>query len=160
MTHPYAADRESAVEWLQSELRFVDRTTKGAPASEYSVSLPYDVAVLVLECARKGLRKGQGRGGNRRRGRFSQLRRMAVIWWAKSRKAELVAEAEQQRAEQRQSRRARRPSSRADLELEAAREASDYAHKRYGLNLAVGTIKREMGYSDDTLVQRVATHWD
>jgi hypothetical protein len=144
MTHPYAADRESAVEWLESELRFVDRTRlRTAPASEYSVSLPYDVAVLVLDCARKGLRKGQGRGG-RRLGRFSNLWRMAPIWWAKSRKDELVATG----------------MTSIEAENQAAEEASDFARERYRLKLAAGTIKREMGYCDYGLVQRVATHWD
>jgi hypothetical protein len=145
MTHPYAADRESAVEWLESELRFVDRTKEGAPASEYSVSLPYDVAVLVLDCARQGLHKGQGRGGNRRRGRFSELRRMAVIWWAKSRKAELVATA---------------GKTSIEAEIQAADEASDFARERYGLKLAAETIKGQMGCRDETLVQVVATRWD
>jgi hypothetical protein len=144
MTHPYAADRESAVEWLESELRFVDRTRR-APASEYSVSLPYEVAVLVLDCARKGLRKGEGRGGNRRLGRFSKLRRMAVIWWAKSRKAELVATT---------------GGTSIKAENQAAEEASDFARERYRLKLAAETIKREMGYSDERLVQVIATHWD
>jgi hypothetical protein len=155
--------RESAVELLAQELRLVRRYAAGdarAPVvnptvpADTMISLPFDAAVLILDCARQGLRKGQGRGG-RRLTRYDKKHRLGIVSWAKRRKAELLAE--QRRAEDRSGRRGRRPSSSADVELQAAEEASTFARERYRFVWKAATIKRLMGLSDERLMQQFDT---
>jgi hypothetical protein len=129
----YAARPKDAVEYLELEILRHDHSAHrhlrdiGQPEdqTDATVTLPLDVARLVLACAQKGMRKGQGR----RRPALSHMDRVTragIVAWARHRKAELIA--------------AKDPSilingrpSAAEAEKKAAKEACQFAIDRDGL---------------------------
>jgi hypothetical protein len=102
-----------------------------------TITLPLATAYLVLECAQRGMRKGQGRG-NIPLSEDERHNREDIIAWARRRKAELIA--------------TRHPSilndhgrpSATEAEAKAAEEASDYGFDRYRVRPAKSTIIRGM----------------
>ncbi len=132
-----SSERQDAVDFLELEIfgktrrRPVDETT-------VSISLPLPLARLVLDCAKDGLHKGQGR----RRpalSRADRLRRQNIYHEARCIYQKLRAEG--------------RPASEA-TKLQAAEQARQYGDRRYGMNIAVKTIKAEM-YSKAGLRPRI-----
>ena len=93
--------------------------------------MPIEVARAILDCALKGMHKGQGK----RRPRLShgdKLRRQAIIAFARKRKSELQASG----------------MTTIDAEYQAAEEARVLAKDRYSLKLAVQTIRSLISRSD------------
>ena len=94
-----------------------------------TVTLPRDIAQIVLECAQKGLHRGRGRRGVPL-SHLEKLHQNAIVDWAKCRKAKL---------------RAANPNmSAVEAALQAADEAKAFLLERYGLKLKASTIKRRM----------------
>lgn len=112
-------DRQNAVEELAGKIAEAARTD-----DEVSLTLP--VARLLLDCARKGLHKGEGKGGIPH-SRDKQFRRFNIY----------------NRARTNYQNRARGVSP-DQAKDEAAEEARQWGVKRYNINLAVSTIKRNM----------------
>lgn len=126
---PWAGDRQSAVEVLRIEI-----ARREARGSETEITLPLEIARLILECAKKGVHKGQGRG-RPRDSRGDKLKKQAIVSWALERKAKLHEQGI-------------KATGANSAEDRAAEEARVLASERYGLSLAVTTIKRMM-QSDD-----------
>jgi hypothetical protein len=85
---------KDAVEYLYFEIFRRDLAAqryqrRARDQSEETVTLPLDVARVVLDCAQRGMRKGTGRGGQRLSHRDRTIRD-GIIAWAKWRKDELV----------------------------------------------------------------------
>jgi hypothetical protein len=91
-----------------------------------TVTLPRDIAEIVLECAQKGLHRGRGRRGVPL-SHLEKLHQNAIVDWAKCRKAKLRA-----------------AMSAVEAALQAADEAKAFLLERYGLKLKASTIKRRM----------------
>jgi hypothetical protein len=128
---PWASDRRSAVAVLEMEI-----ARRNARGSENAVSLPLDIARLVLECAKAGMHKGQGR----RRphdGYAVKQQKKAIAAYAKQRKAELFATLKYSTK-----------TGANSAEDQALKEAVDFARERYGILLGTNTIKRLMQRSD------------
>ncbi len=128
--NPWAdGTRANAVEYLDLEIYRREYFAKGSGCpldeTEVVVTLPLIIARLVLAAARAGMRKGQGRKGVRLT-HAKREDRKTLIYWAKARKAELIAEG-------------MKPGK---AEEQAAEEQRALAWKRYGINLAKSTIKR------------------
>jgi hypothetical protein len=130
-------DRASAVELLDFELFratvLTPKRTGKQIADDATVTLPIDVARLVLDCAQKGLRKGEGRGA-RRHTRDEQLQRQGIVAWARQRKKRLQA--------------ADNTLTAVEAELQAAEEAQTLARKRFSIRLAADSIRRMMQRAD------------
>jgi hypothetical protein len=108
--------------------------------ADLTITLPLYTAYLVLECARKGMRKGQGRG-NIPLSHDKRVARKNIIAWAKRRKAKLIATRHEDILVGPSDH--QRPSA-AKAEAKAADEASDFGWDRHGVRLAVNTIIRGM----------------
>jgi hypothetical protein len=119
-------DPASAVALLRLHLLFKHLNRNRDPET---VTLPRDIAQIVLECAQKGLHKGRGRRGVPL-SHSDKLRQNSIVHWAKSRKAELQA--------------ANPNMSAVEAALQAADEAETFLLERYGLKLKASTIKRRM----------------
>ena len=91
------------------------------------VALPLTVERRLIECAKRGMQRGQGRKGRPRKSYAEELLREAIVSLAKERKDDLVATG-------------MRATGTNSAEDRAAEEASE----RYGLNVAATTIKRLM----------------
>lgn len=121
------ADRKTAVELLQTMIRMHRNPTD--PTAK--IALPIEAARVVLECAKAGMHKGQGRG-RPRDSHGDKARKNAIASWAKERQRKLHEQGKTNEEAQRQ----------------AAEEAREFAHERYGKNLAINTIIRMMQSSD------------
>jgi len=108
--------------------------------ADLTVTLPLWMAYLVLECAQRGLRKGQGRG-NIPLSQDERNNRKAIVAWARQRKAELIATRHPSILVGPHDH--RRPSA-AKAEAKAADDARKYGFDRYGVSLAKSTIIRGM----------------
>jgi hypothetical protein len=118
-------DAASAVEWLELLLE-CDEDCNDNPET---VTLPREVARLVLECAKRGMRKDQGRRGVA----LSETNRMCqeeIIEWARERKDALRAASPDMKA--------------TEAASQAAEEASRLLRQRYSMNLSPSTIMRRM----------------
>jgi hypothetical protein len=128
--NPWAADRQSAVEFL--DLAVIRHRRPNA--SDARIKLPLDVARLVLDCAKLGLHKGQGR----RRPPLThgdKLRQQAIAAWCKRRKAKLHGAG-------------MKMTGANSAEDQALEDARDFASKRYNMNLSIKTLKRLMQTSE------------
>jgi hypothetical protein len=142
----WATSRKNAVEYLDNQiyrrdyraLRYYNRTGRPFDQTDDTVTLPHDAARLLLDCARKGMRKGKG---NQPLSHDDRRIRDSIIAWARRRKAKLIATNDPSILVE--VRGHSRPSA-AKAEAKAAREASDYGWDHYGVRLAVNTIIRAM----------------
>jgi hypothetical protein len=92
--------------------------------SEDTVTLPLDVARLVLACALKGMHKGMGRG-SLSLSRDDRLIRDSIVAWTR-RERKRIAQAERKSLE--------------EVEGKAAKRGSAYALHRFGIKRAADTI--------------------
>jgi hypothetical protein len=116
-----STERQNAVDELAGKIAEAARRTD----DEVSLTLP--VARLLLDCARKGLHKGEGKGGIPH-SRDKQFRRGNIYNRARMNYQELRA-------------RGVLPDQAKD---EAAEEARLWGDERYNIDLSVNTIKRHM----------------
>jgi hypothetical protein len=116
-------DKPDAVELLEIEL-----FRRRKPYDDPTITLPIAVWLTILAAAKAGMRKGSGR------------RRPPDSQWIKKNKQSIVALA-RRRMDQLI---ATGTMNATDAEEQAAKEASDVAGKRHGINLAASTIKRMM----------------
>jgi hypothetical protein len=137
----WAASPKDAVEYLETKiwrcdlkaLRHYHDTGRPFDQTDDTVTLSLDAARLLLDCARKGMHKGQGR----RRPSLSRWdRKIRDGWfaWARRRKAKLIDTRDSSILDDHG-----RPSA-AKAEEKAAEETRQFAHDRNGLNLATNTI--------------------
>ena len=196
--NPWAQNRQNAVEYLRHQIfrrdltakRHQKRTGEVFDQTDDAITLPLDVARLVLDCAEAGKYKGQGKGG-KLLSYFAGKRRDAVIVFGKGRKAELYEAAIHGIRKENGTYHARIcvdgcrmdlgafptlkdaaaayesakkqstpvlegsgflaiafdggvPPTMNECEDLAAEEARAFAWKRYGLNMAIKTIKNSM----------------
>jgi hypothetical protein len=100
------------------------------PKENVSISLRVGEWELILARAKDGVQKRQGRRRPRET-RADQVRRNAIIDWAKDRKKELIGAG-------------RRATGANSAEDQAAEEARVFARQRYSKNWSANTIKRWM----------------
>jgi hypothetical protein len=144
----WATSPKNAVEYLEYQIFRRDLQAhkyqhyNGRPSDQIddTVTLPLDAARLLLDCARKGMRKGRGKG-NQPLSREDRRIRGLIFDFGRRRKAELIA--------------ARHPSilvgpddnprpSAAEAEAKAAEDARKHGFDHYGVALAKSTIIRGM----------------
>jgi hypothetical protein len=135
---PGTFDRKSAVEYLEEEIQWLQEEARAnsEDVNELEVTLPMEVAKLVLECAEAGKRKGQGRKGRPPDKDLVEAQNAWVVEWARERKADLVHDG-------------MKATGANSAHDQAAEEASTLAYKLFGLNLSVGTIRRRMQSEKD-----------
>ena len=132
--NPWAVNRQNAVDYLALQIYrrefYAKRGGRTPDEADETVTLPLDIARLVLAAAQAGVHKGRGKGGVRLT-HPARNRRDGIILWAKARKAELMKKNKGM------------PASTA--EEKAAEEAHAFAWERYRIALAESTIIRGMG---------------
>jgi hypothetical protein len=155
-TNPWAVDRPNAVEYLKREIRrreyFAKRGQRTLDEAGETVTLPLDIARLVLAAAQAGVHKGRGRGGIALT-HSARNRRDGIFLWAKALKAELMKKNVPASTAEARARLLWKRFGIAELnqgmpageaEQRAAEEARKFALERYGLVMAVRSIKRGM----------------
>jgi hypothetical protein len=122
-------NRKDAVEYLDHQIFRRERYSgRKLDQSGATVTLPLDVARVVLDCARLGMRKGMGRGSPPL-SYDDHLIRDSIVAWTRG-EAKRIAKAERKSLE--------------EVEPKAAKRGHAYARDRFGVKYAASTIVRDL----------------
>jgi hypothetical protein len=140
-------DRPSAVELLQSALlRYVSWRSPITDDPMFSVRLPIEVWRIILDCALKGMHKGEGRHRPPLT-HGDKVRREAIYAFAGKRareEKELLAKRQKELLAKRQIAAEGEITTTEECEQKAAKEAQDLAQERYNWKVSISTIRKWM----------------